>query len=316
MPKVELGRIEEISVSEIFENEDEFSDWLVENVGLLNRKLQVELADLQRERQIGRFSADVVGRDVSSNRTVVIENQFGRTDHDHLGKILTYASGVDAKVVVWIAEEFADEHKQALTWLNDQTPEDVGFFGIEVRAIRIEDSPYAIDLEVVVAPNEWAKTAKATRPSPRNEAYREFWRRLLEIYGKKMTPQPQNWMSFGAGRSGVTYDWVFTYDNKFSVELYVNTGDAVENRRIFDCLLKYREEIEKELDLGEVETYWGPAKWSTQGAYRIAVYKPMSGNILQIDEAEKSELLNWGAEVMRKFERVFSKYLPKCLKHP
>lgn len=312
MPKVQLGRIREVSITEVFRSEEEFSNWLLENIEILSEKLQIELDDLQREYQIGRFSADIVGRDVNTNEKVVIENQFGRTDHDHLGKILTYASGIDAKIIVWIAEEFADEHKQALTWLNNQTPAEIGFFGIEVRAIQIENSPYAIDFKVVVAPNQWVKITRISQISPRGEAYREFWRRLLELYGRRLTPQPQNWMSFGAGRSGITYNWVFTYDNKFSVELYINTGDPEKNKQIYECLLKNKEQIERVLNPEGYEMYWGPAKWSPKGAHRIAVYKPMSGDILQIDESEKSELLEWGKEMMKRFETTFSRYLRVC----
>ena len=204
MPKVQLGVLEEIPINEVFENERDFSDWLKDNIALLSQKLHLEFDELQREHPIGNFRVDIFGKEINTNAKIIIENQFNRTDHDHLGKILTYASGVDAKIIIWIAEEFTDEHKQALTWLNENTPEDIGFFGIELKVVKIGDSKPAVDFDVVVAPNQWVKMSRNPQTSERYETYRRFWRKLLEKYGKNLTPQPQSWMSFRIGMQGIS----------------------------------------------------------------------------------------------------------------
>lgn len=146
-----------LSINNVFSREEEFSDWLVENIEVLGEKIGIELEDIKREYQIGNYFADILARDTNSGTRVIIENQFGKTNHDHLGKILTYASGANAKIMVWIAEKFSDEHKQALNWLNENTRQDIGFFGLEVKAVRIGSSPYAMDFDVVVMPNQWQK---------------------------------------------------------------------------------------------------------------------------------------------------------------
>ena len=309
MPKVPLGELKEIPINEVFENERDFSDWLKDNIALLSQKLHLEFDELQREYPIGNFRVDIFGKEISTNSMVIIENQFSRTDHDHLGKILTYASGVDAKIIIWIAEEFTDEHKQALTWLNENTPEEIRFFGIELKVVKIGDSKPAVDFDVVVAPNQWVKMSRNPRTSERNEAYRRFWRELLEKYGKNLTPQPENLMSFSAGKSGIVYSWIFKQGNKFSVELYIGTDHPEKNKEIFEFLKQNREEIENKIGCN---LEWTQVERSRRGAYRIATYKEMSGNILQIDENEWNELIEWGCEMMRKFENTFSRFLSKC----
>jgi len=174
MPKVPLGVLEEIPINKVFENERDFSDWLKDNIALLSQKLHLEFDELQREYPIGNFRVDIFGKEISTNSMVIIENQFSKTDHDHLGKILTYASGVDAKIIIWIAEKFTDEHKQALTWLNENTPEDIGFFGIELKVVKIENSMPAVDFDVVVAPNQWVKISRNPQTSERNEPIEDF----------------------------------------------------------------------------------------------------------------------------------------------
>lgn len=138
---VEIARLGVFPIRKVFSREEEFSNWLVENIKILEEKIGVELEDIEREYQIGSYFADIVARDANSEGMVIIENQFEKTNHDHLGKILTYASGLDAKIIVWIAEKFSEEHKQALNWLNENTGQDIGFFGIEVKAVKIGDSP-------------------------------------------------------------------------------------------------------------------------------------------------------------------------------
>lgn len=137
----------------------DFTPWLAENLDLLGAAVGLSLELRNREHPVGRYSLDLLLED-AQERAVIVENQFGSTDHDHLGKLLTYCAGVDAKVVIWIAETLNAEHVAALEWLNDHTLQDVGFFGVELELLRIGESLPAPHFKVVVQPNEWVKRVR------------------------------------------------------------------------------------------------------------------------------------------------------------
>lgn len=116
----------------------------------------------EREHAIGRYYLDLLLED-SGQRVVILENQFGQTDHSHLGQLLTYCAGTKAEVVIWLAERLTEEHTAALEWLNENTVAGVGFFGVELELLRIGDSPLAPHFRVVVKPNEWTKRVRPER---------------------------------------------------------------------------------------------------------------------------------------------------------
>lgn len=143
----------------------EFTPWLAENVELLGEAVGLSLELCEREHKVGRYSLDLLLSD-AQDRVVIVENQFGQTDHDHLGKLLTYCAGTEADVVIWIAEELNQEHVAVLEWLNEKTVQGVGFFGVELELLRIDDSRLAPNFRVLVQPNEWVKSVRpATSPS-------------------------------------------------------------------------------------------------------------------------------------------------------
>ncbi len=168
--KIHVLEIEELDLRSVFPREDTaFTPWLAtpENLGRLSKALGLELELVDVEVSTGRFRTDIVARYVADGSTVIIGNQFGRSDHDHLGKALTYLSAHEAKTVVWIAESFADEHRATLSWLNDNTPEDVGFYGVVPRLVRVGGSPPGLRFELDVRPNRLVKQIKqSTRPLP------------------------------------------------------------------------------------------------------------------------------------------------------
>ena len=137
-----------------------------------------------REAAVGAFSLDLLARDAGTGRTVIIENQLEPTNHDHLGKLLTYAGGHDANVIVWVAKEFREEHRQALDWLNQRTSEETAFFGVRVEVWRIDDSRPAPHFTLIAAPNEWrreaARTLRATVASERNLRFQAFFQVLID----------------------------------------------------------------------------------------------------------------------------------------
>lgn len=254
-----------------------------------------------------------MAREANSNRIIIIENQFGQSDHDHLGKIFTYAAGTDAKIVIWIAETFREEHKRTLEWLNENVDPGSGlsFFGIEIELFQIEDSPVAPDFNVVVRPNEWERTIKVFSPKPTSEVnkkYLEFFSKLVDEYSKanpswnKVKALPQSWLGFGGGRGGLAFNWAFRSRNRLSVELYIDTGEKSENERIFEEIESNRKEIEDRV--GELS--W--EKLEAKRACRIAVYRDVGSSMKALPETEYPKIIEWAVSTMRQFSNVLSNY--------
>ena len=156
----ELGRLIKVPLRDFWEGEaSDFTPWLAdeENISLLGETIVVELEVEAQERNVGPFRADILCKDTVTDSWVLIENQLERTNHTHLGQLLTYAAGLDAVTVVWIAERFTDEHRAALDWLNEITAEGFSFFGLEIELWRIGDSPMAPKFNVVSHPNDWTE---------------------------------------------------------------------------------------------------------------------------------------------------------------
>lgn len=278
MVKQKLGKIKQVNLKDAFEKEDkDFTPWLNKNIEILGEKLNIDIIDSNIEEKVGNFSCDITARDSDSNKIIIIENQFGATDHDHLGKILTYAAGKQAGIIIWIAENFREEHKKALEWLNENVDLEGGpsFFGVEIKLIKIENSPPAPDFRIVVKPNDWEKLVKMSSQTMSETAkkYLEFYSKLADEYKRinskwrKVKPLPQSWLSFGAGKSGLSFGWTFKSNNRFAVELYIDTGDKNENERIFEEIEKYKEKIEEEIP---EKISW--EKLEEKKACRIAIY--------------------------------------------
>ena len=253
-----LGRLERIDLRSVWESEDnEFTPWLAQpnNLDLLGEAIDIELEHEATEKNVGPFRADILCKDVATEHWVLIENQLGRTDHTHLGQLLTYAAGLDAVTIVWIASPFTDEHRAALTWLNEITDEHFRFFGLEVEAWRIGDSPPAPKFNVVVKPNDWTRTisdavTKAAL-SPNRQAYQEYWaqfRSFLEQHQSSVRPTkplPQQWMQFSIGRAYLHLVAAFSVRGRQLRAHLAVTGP--EARAYFNLLNREREQIDREL---------------------------------------------------------------------
>ena len=177
-----LERLIKVPLREFWSGEaSDFTPWLAdeENISLLGETIRVELEVEAQERNVGPFRADILCKDTATDDWVLIENQLERTDHTHLGQLLTYAAGLEAVTVVWIAERFTDEHRAALDWLNEITAEGFSFFGLEIELWRIGDSPMAPKFNVVSHPNDWTKTvsriSRAEELTPTDQLYLEYW---------------------------------------------------------------------------------------------------------------------------------------------
>jgi len=313
--KQKLGEIKELNLRDIFSNEREFTRWLDERLDKLGQALNLDIIDSNIEEGVGSFSCDIAAKDADSNKTLIIENQFSTTNHDHLGKIFTYAAGKDASIVIWIAERFREEHKKALEWLNENVdPESsLSFFGVEIRCIQIDNSLPAPEFNIIVKPNDWERSIKISSPtrSETEKKYFEFYSKLVNDYSKasprwrKVKPQPQSWLWSGAGKSGLWYGWAFRSNNRFSTELYFATADKNENERMFEELERHRDKIDHEIQGLSWE------KLDTKKACRIALYKKAKGNIKTLSAEEVAGIIKWGTQTMKQFNEVFSKYIKR-----
>lgn len=156
-----FSELKQVPLREIWGHEaGDFTPWLAEHIQMLGDALGMDLELMDREASVGDFSLDLLAQDLGSSRTVIIENQLTQTDHDHLGKLLTYAAGFDALTAVWISEKVRDEHRQTLEWLNQKTDTELQFFAVEAVILKIGDSIPVLGFKVVAAPHEWQKSKK------------------------------------------------------------------------------------------------------------------------------------------------------------
>jgi len=306
----EFGKIKKVSIRDIWQHEaHNFTPWLAENLDKLGESVGMDLELIEQEASVGNFSLDVLARDLSTGHNIIIENQFGDTDHDHLGKMLTYAAGFDASKVIWISENVRDEHRQTIEWLNQRTDTDTQFFAIEIEVFRIDDSKPAYNFNLIVFPHEWRKSKKEGRignASAKGEAYREYFQSLIDelrdkhSFTKARAAQPQNWYIFPTGISGISYGTSFAQGGRVRAELYVDLGDFDKNKNLFDWLFEQKQVIEGEL--GE-SLDW--ERLDDRRASRIAVYRTGS-----IDDVEiLNEIHIWAIQELLKFRKAFSSRL-------
>ncbi|MCY4012779.1 MAG: hypothetical protein OXG82_08710 [Gammaproteobacteria bacterium] len=184
MSKASLDRVTDSELRDAWPDEArDFTPWLFENIDHLSDALGLNLEPIEKEAAVDEFSADIVATEAGSGHRVLIENQLEGSDHKHLGQILTYLAGVDARFVVWVASAFREAHLSALRWLNENTREDLAFFAVRLRVIRIADSPMAPLFEVVESPNAWNRDLAATVVRAESELTKRrgaFWRRYLK----------------------------------------------------------------------------------------------------------------------------------------
>ena len=308
----ELGRIEVLNLREVWSNEPKiFTPWLAKNLSVLGQAMGIELELETQEAPVGSFSLDLLARIAETNRTVIIENQLAPTDHDHLGKLLTYAGGFDANVVVWVAQSFRDEHKQALDWLNQHTDDETEFFGVVVEAYKIDGSIPAPHFNVVVAPNEWRRetlgSIRGRKASDRNMKYKQFFQKLIdrlraENFTKVRKAQPQNWYMFSVGHADrIRYGVNFTNDNFVSVHVYIDHTDRNWNKDVFNKLYEHKDSIEAKIS----ETLEWEKKDETRFS-RIAIRHPGS---IDEDDQTLNELQDWVFDKLLSLQQAFGSKL-------
>jgi Domain of unknown function (DUF4268) len=319
MTAIALGRLEQVDLRTIWPNEASgFTPWLAkeENLSLLGDTIGIELELEATEKDVGPFLADVLCKDTATGAWVLIENQLEKTDHLHLGQLLTYAAGLQAVTIVWIARRFTEEHRAALDWLNEITDERFNFFGLETEVWRIGESPPAPKFNVVCKPNDWTKTVAAGAAKAQSQALSdakqlqlEFWHAFREYvvehgsFVKPTKPLPQHWMNIALGRSGfklaaVASLWdsvAESYDsNELRAEVVIETTDS---KRHFAALEVQKSAIEAQL--GEALTWYNPPD-----KRMCRIHLRRSANIR--DREKWPEQHDWLMKKLEALHRVFS----------
>ena len=254
-----LGKIERIDdLRTIWPHEaNDFSKWLSqeENLALLSNTVGIDIVLEERESAVGGFSVDIFASEEGTGRKIIIENQLEETNHDHLGKIITYASGKEAQVIIWIVKRARDEHKKAVEWLNQHTDENIVFFLLEIELWKIDDSLPAPKFNIVERPNDWVRALKTTEGlSDTKKLQFDFWQAFTE-YASEQTDfkkafsirksLPQHWYNIGVGNS--SYHLVLTVNTQkkcIGTEIYIH-----DDKEIFEKFQSRKSEIEAELDM-------------------------------------------------------------------
>jgi hypothetical protein len=306
-----LSKLKKVDLREEWKHEaTDFTNWLAqnENIQLLSEEIGIDIALIQTEASVGNFSVDILAEEDNTGRKIVIENQLETTNHDHLGKIITYASGFDAEIVIWIVKDVRDEHKQAVDWLNEHTDDKINFFAIRMELWQIGDSPYAPKFHVVSKPNDWAKAIKKSTSrsdlSDRRLMQLEFWTQFREYATSHQSSLrlrkafPQHWYDISIGNSKVHLSLVVDADNdQVRCELYIP-----DSKPLFKALRNKKDEIESEL-VHELE-------WMELDGKKASRIRTIHG--IDVGESDNwEECFQWLMKTAQEFHSVFSGQMKK-----
>jgi hypothetical protein len=305
-----LGKLTRVDLREIWKNEEyDFSNWLAgeENLAQLSDEIGISIRLIEKEAGVGKYSLDILAEEEGTARKIIIENQLEKTDHDHLGKIITYAAGHDASIVIWIFKDITEEHRSAIDWLNENTGEDCLFFAVRIEAWRINDSDPAPKFEVICKPNEWAKVVKRSSGS---QALGEtdlkklnFWTKLKSYAAEKkvqlfrQTPAPQHWYNISIKSSEANISLTLnTRADLLGCEIYIN-----DNKPLFNFLKDQQAAIEQQLG--------AKLEWIEATKACRAVQRKENADI--DNEEGISALFDWLIERATAFEKVFGPLLKR-----
>ena len=308
---IKLSRLKKVELRKAWAHEAlDFTNWLAlsENLELLSEEIGLDISLIQTEASVGKFNVDILAEQEASGRKIIIENQLEMTDHDHLGKIITYASGYDAEIVIWIVKDVREEHKQAIDWLNEHTDNQINFFAIKMELWKIEDSAIAPKFQIVSQPNGWAKALKTNNRSQNltdTKALQfDFWSSFKEFATEKGTkfrlqkPQPQHWyvVSLGVSEAHISLT-INSRTNELGCEVYI-----ADSKELFEGLLNNKDQIEAEL--GE-ELEW----LALEGKKASRIKLVHQADISKIDDWENYFV--WLIAKVESFQKVFGKIVKK-----
>ena len=307
----QIGKIERVQLRTVWEHEtSNFTPWLAENIEILNEILDIELQKPETEQIVGTSFVDIVTEDANGEK-VIIENQLGKSDHDHLGKVITYLSAFEAKAAIWIVSDARPEHISAITWLNGARP-NVSFYLLKVEAVKIGDSEPAALFTLIVGPSEESRSVgqRISEMAEQDSIRIDFWSQLLDHVRTKtslhanLTPSKGSWLATGVGMRGLSIEYIIR-KNHTMVKLYIDRGKDSEevNKQIFDSLYKHRDKIEAVFG-DKLEWDRGEAKRSSQ------IMKQISGGGLA-DGDKWSQIHERMCDTMIRFEKALRPYIRK-----
>ncbi len=306
-----LSKLKKIDLREEWKHEAaDFTNWLAkdENLQLLGEEIGIDISLVQTEASVGKYWVDILAEEDNTGRKIVIENQLEVTNHDHLGKLITYASGFDAEIVIWIVKDVRDEHKQAIDWLNEHTDDKINIFAIRMELWQIGDSLYAPKFYVVSKPNDWAKAIKQSTScadlSDRRLMQLNFWTQFQEYaseHGSTLRLRkacPQHWYDISIGNSKSHLSLVVDADNEqIRCEFYIPNS-----KPLFIALLEKKEIVESRLPF---ELEWMELEGKKASRVRTV-------HTIDVADNENWEAsFQWLMETAQQFQAVFVDQLKK-----
>lgn len=300
---MELGKLEKIELREVWRHEAlDFTRWLAkkENIALLSKEIGIDIEVIQTEMSVGRYNVDIFARDTESNKKIVIENQLENTNHDHLGKMLVYAAGLDADIAIWVVKDVNEEHKQAVEWLNDNSFEKINIFLVKVELWQIDNSPVAPKFQVICEPNNWAKVLKQQSKDNISDLelkQMEYWQGFVDYAKSKdktyisQRPSIYNWYVIRIGSSDYKIKLVHSVNSDM-----IRCQLEIFNDEIYKKLEQYRNEIDNKINGLEWE-YIEDRKVNRIG---------LSNNI-----KDSASSYVWLLDMVDRFKTVFPEYLYK-----
>lgn len=307
---VNLSRLEEIKdLRTVWPHEAlDFTPWLSQddNIALLADAVGLDITVDETESSVGDFNVDIFAAETGTDRKIIIENQLEDTNHDHLGKLITYASGKSADVIIWVVKHAREEHKAAIEWLNNHIDEKIGFFLCEIKLYRIGTSEPAVKFEVIEKPNDWTKEVKKNESANATQQQRyDYWVAFQDhVFQnaqfakefKQRKPSMDHWMNYSIGFSDCYISVTQLVNrNEINVCLYIPN-----NMELYESLLANRESINKAADI--------PLSWCElpeRKASKIIIERPAELS----DQSKWKEQFDWLADVMVKIKKAFKKYL-------
>lgn len=309
---MDLGILKTVTPRQKWNNEArDFTPWLANNIDELNKALGLELEVENTEVGVGPYSADILAKDTGTDKYVVIENQLEKTNHDHLGKAITYASVLDASTIIWIATDFTEEHKKSLDWLNDHTNDEISFYGVQLELWQIDDSKAALRFNVISKPNQAVRQAARSKASEdlsdKRKFQFDFWSKFKDKLAKTkkipslQTPRPQYWFDVTLGKSYIHIsNTCNTDDNTVGVRIYIGN-------KIADTMLPFLESKKEEIEssIGQ-KLIWNP---NPENRDKVIILQHSTDfeNEKKLDES-----LNWLVDYTVKFRDTFSKIIKQA----
>jgi hypothetical protein len=304
-----LGKLKKVELREAWKHEaSNFTQWLSqeENLTLLGDEIGFDIKLLQTEAQVGSFNVDILAEEENTGHKIIIENQLEVTNHDHLGKIITYASGYDASIIVWVVKDVREEHRQAIDWLNEHTDENIEFYLLRIELWQIENSPYAPKFEIVSKPNDWTKAVRSSSDTKELTDTKvkqlEFWTQFKEYAKQRQTKlhirkiYPQHWTDISIGSSDAHISLIASpRENMLGADLYIP-----DNKELYQKLFKNKEGIEN--DLNEMLD-WQELQGKKASRVRI------STNANFDDNSKWEDSFEWLLNQAEKFHKTFPKYI-------